>query len=213
MSQTTVALEHLRIIRSLMERAHIYRALSSPAALCGGVLAVGVSLWQWHGGTAGAPWRFLAVWHGILGLTAALNIWLLAREAARRGQPFISEGMRLALRSFFPPMLVGGCLGLGVSVMWHQCALAVILWTLCYGLALLATASFSPRSLIRLGWAFVVTGLAFFLSWARWAVHFSDEQAAAGIMGLTFGLLHILYAGAVFCRRPSTAPTLGEPTA
>ena len=35
--------EHLRVIRSLMEKATIYRALSAPAALVGGLLTISAS--------------------------------------------------------------------------------------------------------------------------------------------------------------------------
>jgi hypothetical protein len=45
MSTTEAALENLRIIRSLMEKAHIYRAVSAPAALTGGLLALAASAW------------------------------------------------------------------------------------------------------------------------------------------------------------------------
>jgi hypothetical protein len=48
MSTTEVALENLRIIRSLMEKAHIYRAVSAPAALTGGLLALAASAWPLH---------------------------------------------------------------------------------------------------------------------------------------------------------------------
>ena len=40
MTEQERAAEHLKVIRSLMERATIYRALSWPTALFGGVVAV-----------------------------------------------------------------------------------------------------------------------------------------------------------------------------
>ena len=42
MKSPDAAAEHLRTIRSLMERATVYRAISGPGALLGGVLALGV---------------------------------------------------------------------------------------------------------------------------------------------------------------------------
>lgn len=207
MSTTEAALENLRIIRSLMEKAHIYRAVSAPAALIGGVLALAASAWPVqhalanHGAAVMCDQCFLCTWLIIFGIASALNLILLAREASRRGQPFVSEGMRMALRAFAPPMLVGGCVGIGLIIFLHNLTLAALIWVLCYGLALLSTSGFSPRSLVRLGWAFVIAGLVLFLVWAANSdarLLSSDEAPASLVMGLTFGLLHVIYALAVF---------------
>jgi len=217
MSKTEAAMENLRIIRSLMEKAHIYRAVSAPAALAGGIMAIGASAWPvGHalangGGGAMSGLAFLAVWLCILVITSALNFILLAKEAAHRSQPFVSQGMRMALRAFAPPMLVGGCVGIGLIIWLHNFTLAALIWILCYGLALLSTASFSPRSLIRLGWAFVITGLVLFFAWAvNRDVDMlpSDLAPASAALGLTFGLLHVTYALAVLF---GTKPAEVEP--
>ncbi|HEY1052675.1 MAG TPA: hypothetical protein VGE39_23050 [Prosthecobacter sp.] len=210
MSTTEAAVENLRIIRSLMEKAHIYRAVSAPAALTGGVLALVASVWPVQHGLAhqGAAVMcepcFLQMWLAILAVASVLNVVLLAREARRRNQAFVSAGMRMALKAFVPPMLVGGVVGIGLIVFLHQLVMAALVWALCYGLALLATAGFSPRSLVRLGWAFIITGLALFLAWAAVPdvrLLPTDELPASAIMGATFGLLHVAYAVAVFCSR------------
>jgi hypothetical protein len=211
MSQTQAAIEHLRVIRSLMEKAHIYRAVSAPAALLGGVLALGATLWpvvhaaQTHGDAAFSNTTFLIIWHGILAACTVLNVVLLAREAKRRDQAFVSEGMKMALRAVSPPLIVGGVLAGGLVIWLQNLTLAALIWVLCYGLALLATASFSPKSLTRLGWAFVIAGLVLFLVWAaNGEVRDlrTDLGPASLVMALTFGLLHIVYAIAVFVSRP-----------
>lgn len=210
MSTTEAALENLRIIRSLMEKAHIYRAVSAPAALTGGALALVASAWPvWHalanqGAAAMCDLCFLGTWLAILAVASVLNFVLLAKEAARRNQPFVSAGMRMALRAFAPPMLVGGVVGIGLIAFLHNLTLATLIWALCYGLALLGTASFSPRSLVRLGWAFVATGLLLFIVWATKRdvdLLSSDLAPASLVMGITFGLLHVVYALAVFFSR------------
>jgi hypothetical protein len=211
MSQTQAAIEHLRVIRSLMEKAHIYRAVSAPAALLGGVLALGATIWpvvhaaQTHGDAAFSNTTFLIIWHGILAACTVLNVALLAREAARRGQSLVSDGMKMALRAVSPPLIVGGVLAGGLVIWLQNLTLAALIWVLCYGLALLATASFSPKSLTRLGWAFVIAGLVLFLAWAsNGEVRDlrTDLGPASLVMALTFGLLHIVYAIAVFLSRP-----------
>ncbi|MDB6072720.1 MAG: hypothetical protein JWO89_360 [Verrucomicrobiaceae bacterium] len=210
MTTTSSALENLQIIRSLMEKAHIYRAISAPAALVGGILGILASAWPvqyalgHYGDAAMSDTAYVAVWLAILGIASVMNIVLLSREAARRQQPLVSPGMNMALRALIPPMLVGGCVGLGLIFFLGSLTLAAIIWILCYGLALLATASFSPRSLVRLGWAFVIAGLVLFFAWAaNGEVRnlASDLGPASLAMGLTFGLLHVLYALAVFYGR------------
>ena len=194
-----------------MEKAHIYRAVSAPAALLGGVLALGATLWpvvhaaQTHGDAAFSNATFLIIWHGILAACTVLNVALLAREAARRGQSLVSDGMKMALRAVSPPLIVGGVLAGGLVIWLQNLTLAALIWVLCYGLALLATASFSPKSLTRLGWAFVIAGLVLFLVWAaNGEVRDlrSDLGPASLVMALTFGLLHVVYAIAVFVSRP-----------
>ena len=45
MNDSEKALDQLKVIRSMMERATVYRALSAPAAIFGGILAVVVGCW------------------------------------------------------------------------------------------------------------------------------------------------------------------------
>ncbi len=204
MSTQQAALENLRVIRSLMEKAHIYRAISAPAAFLGGALAVLCAL-----NTGWAAWKnegvvqnntFLWEWLAILAVAGVVNVILLAREARRRGQPLVSDGMRMALRAILPPLFVGGVMGSGLILYLQNHVMAALIWVVCYGLALLATASFSPRSLVRLGWVFIAAGLILFWIWAANGdirLLSRDEGPAAVIMGLTFGLCHIAYALAV----------------
>ena len=210
MTTTEAALENLRLIRALMEKAHIYRAVSAPAALAGGVLAILASAWPvqhaaTHNGEAVmSDVCFLTDWLIILGIASVLNVILLRREAAQSGRPFVSGGMRMALRALAPPLLVGGCVGVGLIIFLHNLTLAAVIWILCYGLALLATTSFAPRSLTRLGHAFVIAGLVIFFAWATHSdvlLLSSDVGPASLAMGLTFGLLHVVYALAVFFGR------------
>lgn len=203
------ALEHLQVIRALMERSQVYRSISAPAALCGGLLALAASAVELrdYAERATLPThgdRFLLIWLGILIVTSVVNAALLARDAARRGQPWISDGMRTALRAFMPPMLAGGVLGIGLVRGLENLTLASLIWIICYGLALLSTASFSPRSLIRLGWAFLVAGMILFYLWTlRQDLRSipNDAIPATACLGLTFGVFHIIYALAVFLHR------------
>jgi len=215
MSTQQAALENLRVIRSLMEKAHIYRAISAPAALVGGVLTTVVSsVFLWRSFLKWSPTisasSFLIAWLGVLAVTTILNVLLLSQDARRRGQSFVSEGMKMAVRSIAPAMVVGGVLGIGLVIYLENFTLATLIWIVCYGLALLSTASFSPRSLTRLGWLFIITGLVLFWIWASNGdirLLPSDEGPASFAMGLTFGIFHIGYGIAVlFSKKPEPLP-------
>ena len=200
MTDPETASENLRVIRSLMERATVYRAISAPAALFGGTLAVLTGGWMaWQSEAAG--WAqgigFYIVWVAILAVGGVFNGWLLWKDAGSRGEPFISAGMRHAMKAIVPPMLTGGILSHAFLHHYQSTALCAVTWVICYGLALLATAGFAPRSVSRLGCLFLSSGLlaviaGYFLEWRASAG--TDLRAAGIVMVCTFGFLHIAYA-------------------
>jgi hypothetical protein len=71
--------------------------------------------------------QFLWQWLSVLAVTSVLNVVLLSRDARRRGQPFLSDGMRMALRAILPPMMVGCVLGIGLVVYLHNLTLAALI--------------------------------------------------------------------------------------
>ena len=108
MNEHQRAEDHLRVIRALMERATIYRAISAPTALVGGLLALAVAALsaRWKAYDSNTAFRF--EWGTTLFLTLLANTLYIAGEARRRGDPLISPGMKMALRAVLPAMLVGG---------------------------------------------------------------------------------------------------------
>ena len=81
-------------------------------------------------------------------------------------------------------------------------------WVLHYGLALLAIREFAPRSMVWLGAAFVITGLAGFacsipIQSAYQAV---NRLGASGLMAATFGGFHLLYGAAIVTTTPRDRP-------
>lgn len=204
------ALDHLRVIRTLMERASLYRAVSAPAAIVGGTLSLGASVLGFppHPATGNLP--FLAAWIGVLVLTTVINLILLTRESGGKGRPLVSDGLRMALRAIVPPMLTGGVLGVPL-ILDGQRALAALVWILFYGLALQATVSFAPRSIIRLARAFLITGQALtvvYFATGRLASFLGDRELASLLLGLTFGAFHVVYGLAVLF---STAKDASRP--
>ena len=232
--------EHLRIIRSLMEKATIYRAISAEAAAVGGVLAVvasfGFGNWWLTSifdmgrtipGIGSIP--FLLLWLAVLIVTASVNLFFLWSNARKRGDAFISSGMRMALVALLPSYTVAALLT-WLFINGPVPALVVPAWIVCHGLALLATAHFAPRSLVILGWSFLLTGLVSIgpISSAIWPVLAGgplDPGMPAGRewlqtysilagqrwMAGTFGLFHLIYAACTWPRRARGAEAGGTP--
>ncbi len=219
MKKHSRAEEHLRVIRSLMERATIYRAISAPTALAGGLLAVITAAIIWfktpvHGG-ADNPIDgriFAGIWLAILALVLALNAFFVRREAQRDGRPFFSPGLRLAIRAVAPCLLIPAA-----TTIWFfknaepiDKEILVAVWIAFYGLSLLATALFAPRSLVVLGWAFLLSGLVLIF----WPKSLGDDPRGLFpnlAMGATFGLYHLIYAAAIRARARSSAPEVLAP--
>ena len=203
MPTSTEAEEHLRVIRSLMEKATVYRAISAPAALLGGAIAIVVAVVAWF--LAAKPvLPFVGTWLSVLILISAANLWLLRQDAIRRGELFFSAGMRLALRSMMPALLAGGlCLFLDVD---GGAPVLVALWVLLYGVSLLAAAHFAPRSIQLLGRVFFCSGALLLAAGAlvfdQWRG--ANQQLIAHLlMGATFGLFHLIYAACTWPRQRS----------
>jgi hypothetical protein len=220
-SSHDTALEHLRIIRTLMERAHIYRAVSAPAAFIGGLLALTAAawgLWQDYDREAGSGsgdgftgTEFLVIWLTLLVVASVINLGLLMRESHSKGQPMVTDGLKMALRAVVPPLLCGGVLGICLVVYVQQMELAALVWMLGYGLSLQATVSFAPRSIILLARAFLMSGLALTVIWFSLGgpgLSIWNGAVASAFLGLTFGLFHIVYAAAVFLSKPVPEPAL-----
>lgn len=191
-----------------MERATIYRAISAPAALVGGALSMAAGLILFFAQASGSPaaptfFSFLAPWLLVLAATLAANLWFLYSDAQRRGESFISAGMRMAARSVAPPLLCAGAVTLVLAQRPHEQPLLAISWCVFYGLALLSTAHFAPGSINILGWCFLSAGLALLVLETLGAAPLGIDPARKAnlIMAATFGAFHLAYAA---CTWPKT---------
>ena len=211
MSTSAAAEEHLRVIRSLMEKATVYRAISAPTALvggCAGISASAVFHFRSQGVRDNAESEnhfFLICWLSALALAAVANIYFLRADAQRRGEKFASSGMRAALRALWPSYLVAATLTLVLSAVP---GILPIPWILLYGLGLLATQHFAPRSIVLLGWSFLIAGLLLLGEFVFWKPSlWLDADANTALsngnlaMGVTFGCFHLIYAVCVWASR------------
>jgi hypothetical protein len=211
MDERIRAAEHLHTIRTLMERSTIYRAISAPTALIGGATALLLSAFiQWReyrwaarsSGVVGhiSALAFASLWLAALVFVLLVNTFFIYREAQRDHRPLISPPMKLALHAILPCL----CLPAAVTVRFfadgygvdHEFIL-VCVWIGFYGLALIATQHFAPRSLVILGWAFLLTALLMTIGSPQ-LEPYSDSPVANIAMGAAFGLYHLIYAACVW---------------
>jgi hypothetical protein len=199
------AAEQLRVIRSVMERATIFRALSGETALVGGAAAVAAA-WLSEGREG---WAWAGWWLGGLALVLAFNAFQLQRVASLRRKPVLSYGFRVALRGALPSLVAGGFIGL-LFVRGKSDQAAACMWIVHYGLALLAIREFAPKSMVWLGWAFVIFGVAslagvthvvdLFGSWI-------DGVNGSRLMAIAFGGFHLAYGAVIVTTRSREEPS------
>ena len=200
-----------------MERATVYRAISAPTALAGGLLSLGTSAILLLASDAdrasilslanpGAARRFIMVWLVVLVATLAANTFFIWRKAQRESSPFFTSGLKLAMQSALPVLLVTAVL---TSMFWRNNETAealpilTVVWITCYGLALLSTSSFAPLSLRVVGWAFLLTGIISIL--LPRVFNADPARSAVVAMALTFGLYNLIYGVATWPRKRDSA--------
>ena len=121
--------------------------------------------------------------------------------------------MKCALRASVAPAFISAGV---LSLVIHRPIHLAMLWIALYGMGLLATHHFAPRSLIVLGMTFFLTGCGLLVSWKHLFVPDGHiEPSALVVSGLmaaaTFGGFHLAYAAAVWALgedRRESAPTM-----
>ena len=213
MKDSEHALEHLKVIRGMMEKANIYRALSAPAAIFGGALAMLIGLYffvQDQREIYVSGYEFFWTWVIALVIGDSFNGFLLFRRARKEGVNFFSSGLKHTCFACAPAAIAGGIIS--YEVVEQEVELCALVWVLCYGVAILAMGGAAPRSLRRLGWAFLISGCIIFLGWMKYGPAISarlginEIGAGAMMMMMTFGLLHLAQGFGVLLRREEKDP-------
>lgn len=194
------AAEQLRVIRSMMERATVFRALSGETALVGGAAALGAA-WVSENKTG---WAWATIWLAGLAAVLLFNVWQIYRVAAAKHGRMWTSGLKLAIRGALPSIMAGGFLGLlsvrgGFPTATSQ---AACFWILHYGIALLAIREFAPKSMVWLGWAFVIFGVFALaamtgLLGAQVAPVMLYLKNGSRLMAIAFGGFHLVYGAAI----------------
>lgn len=200
--------EHLQVIRTLMERATVYRRALAPMMLASGCLglagaAVGIL------GDVERPRSFAALWIAIGLLAAGVAAWLVRRQALKEHEPVWSPPARRVAMAVLPAFSAGAVLGLvgGFAPAFREAsAVAVwlpVAWLVLYGCAAHAAGFFMPRGIKVLGWIFVAGGCGF--------AAFHDPglpmwRLGHLAMGAFFGALHLAYGGYLLCTERKDDP-------
>lgn len=207
MEDSSQVSEHLRVIRSLMERANIYRAISAPTALVAGALALVsapvLPMVARRLERCGEALVFCLWWVGVLALVLGFNAASLWRGARRAGRPFVSPAMGMALRSLLPSAVLGVFLTAFLfSGARSDAILYSVLWPCVYGVGLLGTQHFAPRSMVALGWAFLTFGIVLAAALVLRPTGMAQPiDFACAMMATSFGAMHVVYAAAVWLSR------------
>jgi hypothetical protein len=192
---TEWAAKHLQVIRTLMERASLYRQALAPVMLrLGGLgLTAGVVGWwnRWEGCRS-----FIGLW-----LTAGLGglCWTylrLRRQALKDEEPFWSPPTRRVTQALLPPLIVGLVATVIVALPANRATVfawwLIAAWMVLYGCALHAAGFFMPRGIKLFGALFILAGCAL-----MGLLTFVDPglplRSGHVVMGGTFGGFHLAY--------------------
>lgn len=199
------AAQHLQTIRTLMERAALYRRALAPIMLLAGALGLAGALAGWRIPIE-LPRAFLVYWLGVGMITLVCAYALVRRQALREAEPFWSPPTRRVTMAALPA-LAGGlaitlavCLGLGRPRLQESMTIYAVnlvafvwlpaLWMVLYGCALHAAGFFLPRGMKLFGCLLLLGGVGLF--WLGFTQPPSFRTGHA-LMGGFFGLLHLAY--------------------
>lgn len=213
------AAEHLGVIRTLMERAALYRRALAPVALTAGALGLLAAAVGAQTG-AGTPAAFATLWLATALLAGGTGLGIIRRQAVRDGEPLLSPPVRRIAHAVLPGFLLGALAGVVTAVAGGRDVLPgvsfqlAVLWLGAYGLAVHAAGAFMPRHVRWLAWAFLLLSLGGWLLWAFQALlppGLVDRLCHRpggphGLMGLAFGGLHLAYGLALTATERRPAP-------
>lgn len=173
------AQEHLRFIRSAMERAGSFTAVPGWGGVIMGVTALAAA---WVASRTASPGAWLSTW--LVESVAAFLIGCLAIrvKAARSGTPLFDGSARRFAMTLAPPIAAGAIVTVALA---RSGAMGVLpgLWLLLYGAAVVTGGATSVRVVPLLGVSLMALGAAALAAPPAWGNAF----LAAGFGGLQIG--------------------------
>lgn len=167
--QPNWAEENLQVIRTLMERAGLYRRALAPVMLAVGLIGLGAGLLgAWV--NVSWIWGFGQYWTTIALLGVVVTAVLVRRQALNAQEPFWTMPARKVCVALAPPFVLGGVLGLFDVHRGFLDSRLVEIWLSLYGCGLCAAGMFLTRGVRLLGWAFILTGITVGAAQNKWGL-------------------------------------------
>lgn len=201
--QSNWAEENLQVIRTLMERAGLYRRALAPVMLTVSLLGLG-------GGFTGEALKlesvssFFALWLMVALIAVGLALLIVRRQALRSAEEFWTPPTRKICLAMMPALTAGFLIAAIPFVVAGGPASARIypvVWSLLYGCALHSAGQFISRGVRLLGWAFVLSSVVIGCLVVSSEAHGGLRDEAGSrlfkphvLMGFVFGGFHLLAA-------------------
>jgi len=141
------------------------------------------------------PRQFASAWLIVLAITLASGASLSLRSARPGGNPSGVTRLKFVLSGIAPYLLIPAAFTawfFGTGYLGGTELDLVVVWIAAYGLVLVSTVAFAPRSIVLLGWACLLTAVGVPLLEEKLDLWIGDMPSL--LMGLTFGLYHCIYA-------------------
>jgi hypothetical protein len=192
------ATEHLQVIRTLMERAAVYRRALAPIMLFVGVMGMlaavaGIAL------RVEASRAFGGLWLATAMVVVAGAFVIARRQALQDHEPFWSPPTRRVAQALLPPLVAGllSSLILLVFDVGHLRRLFIFPNVLFYGCAVHSAGFFMPRGMKLFAWFFIALGGVALLVTSLMQ---ADPNPALdhALMGFFFGVLHLAYGAYLY---------------
>ncbi len=202
------AVEHLQVIRTLMERSAVYRRALAPVMTFTGAVGIVAALSGW-GFHIDSPRGFTAYWTLVGMIAVGGAYWLVRRQALKDAEAFWSPPTRRVTQAILPPVVAGFLAS--VIIFWKvdasapEAAGVLALrwlpqgWIVLFGCAMHAAGFFVPRGMKLFGWLFIVGGCSLF---ALGIPDLPRQVYAHGVMGLFFGGFHLAYGLYLYFTEP-----------
>lgn len=181
------AMDNIRFIRETMERTTSFTAVPGYGGILMGATAIAAAYMAARQPLI-SDWLLIWIAEAVLAFSIGLlSMWQKSKIA---GQSLFSAPARKFAFGFIPPLLCGVVITLGL---WRFAYFAAMVpaWMLLYGAAVVAGGANSVRVVPVMGWLFIVFGSAAFVLPSGWG---------NPLMGISFGLLHIVF-GAIIAWR------------
>jgi hypothetical protein len=209
MNEDPIAQENVNTIRGLIDRGEIYRGVLARGALVGSALSILTASALYLNDEVTRfldrpvrPREFAFAWLDVFALTVLVTAIFLWRASRDNADVFGSARMKLVLRTVAPSLLIPAAFSGWFFATGYLGAAEldlVVVWIAFYGLMLLSTTLFAPPSVALLGWAFLLTGLSVPLLADKIDNWIGNVPIV--LMGVTFGLYHLIFAAANWKRR------------